>query len=91
MLKDILSKGALVDGTVVSTGTFLFDTCHHFAVEIADRKGPALRDMDRAERNGALGKLKKTGIGHAPERTSYMDQPGYRTKGILVCKMSRPR
>ena len=71
---------------MVPSGTVLIDNLPSFCcADIADRKGMALQNMDRAERNGAPGKLKKTGIGHAPERTSYMDQPGERTKDINEC------
>ncbi len=87
----IASKSDGASATVPS-GTVLFDNQpSYFCADIADRKGMALQNMDRAERNGALGKLKKTGIGHAPERMSYRGQPGERTKGIIECQMSRFR
>ena len=81
-----------ITNTWVPSGTVLIDNLPSYCcADIADRKGMALRDMDRAERNGALGKLKKNGIEHAPERTSCRDQPGERTKGIIECQMSRSR
>ena len=45
------------DGLKVPSGTVLIDNLPSYCcADIADRKGMALQNMDRAERNGALGK-----------------------------------